>query len=62
MSTMDLVGTFEILRDYGVPRRSVYRYLEKGQFPQPVAELRAGGVWRRADVVRALRNLGFNVK
>lgn len=52
-----LVGTYEIDRDYGVPRHRVSRFMKRGLWPAPYLELRIGGIWRRADVERTITRL-----
>lgn len=47
----DLVGTAEIAQMLGVVRQYVHRLSQEDPtFPQPVAELAAGRVWKRDDV------------
>jgi predicted DNA-binding transcriptional regulator AlpA len=47
----DLVGITEIAELLRVSRQRVYQLLESDDsFPQPVAVISAGRIWRRADV------------
>lgn len=54
---LDLVGTWEIKEEYGIPRHRVARFMQRGQWPQPIADIHAGGVWHRDDVERAIAKL-----
>ena len=45
-----LVGVTEAARLLGWDRRRVATYVERGAFPDPIAHLASGRVWRRADV------------
>lgn len=46
----ELVGVTEAAALLGWDRRRVATYVERGAFPEPIAHLRSGRVWRRADV------------
>ena len=46
----DLVGVTEAAHLLGWDRRRVATYVERGTFPEPVAELASGRVWRARDV------------
>ena len=48
--TPDVVGVSEAARVLGWDRRRVATYVSRGVFPQPIAELASGRVWRREDV------------
>jgi hypothetical protein len=48
--TPDLVGVSEAASLLGWDRRRVATYVERGAFPEPVASLASGRVWRREDV------------
>ena len=48
--TPELVGVSEAAALLGWDRRRVATYIARGAFPQPVASLRSGRVWRRDDV------------
>lgn len=49
----DLVGPAEIAQMLGVVRQYVHRLShEDPSFPAPVAELAAGRIWNRADIVK----------
>jgi hypothetical protein len=46
----DLVGVAEASEILGWDRRRVSTYVSRGAFPEPVASLASGRVWRREDV------------
>lgn len=46
-----LVGVTEAADLLGWDRRRVATYVERGAFPDPVARLACGHIWRRDDVV-----------
>lgn len=46
----ELVGVTEAAALLGWDRRRVATYIERGTFPEPLAHLASGRVWRRADV------------
>ncbi len=48
--TPELVGVSEAASLLGWDRRRVVTYAERGAFPEPVASLASGRVWRREDV------------
>lgn len=50
--TPELVGVSEAARILGWDRRRVATYVSRGAFPEPVAALASGRVWRREDVER----------
>lgn len=50
MSPDEVVGLTEIAKIFGVTKRTAVRYRELPDFPQPIARLSAGHIWRRADV------------
>lgn len=50
--TLELWGVPEICEALGVGRESVYYWIGKGGFPEPLAKLKAGQVWDAADVRR----------
>jgi predicted DNA-binding transcriptional regulator AlpA len=47
----DLVGVAEVAALLQVTRRSVARYANRPDFPEPVVRLAAGPIWRRSDVL-----------
>lgn len=49
---MDLVGVAEIAELLGVSRQQVHRLSVQEGFPEPVARLSAGTIWRRRDIER----------
>ncbi len=47
----DLVGITEIADMLRISRQRVYQLLESDEsFPDPIAEISAGRIWRREDV------------
>lgn len=46
----ELLGVAEAARLLGWDRRRIVTYVDRGVFPEPVAHLASGRVWRRADV------------
>lgn len=48
--TPELVGVSEAAAILGWDRRRVATYVGRGAFPEPVATLASGRVWRREDV------------
>jgi len=48
--TPELVGVSEAAAILGWDRRRVATYVSRGAFPEPVAALASGRVWRREDV------------
>lgn len=53
----ELWGVHEIARELGIKRETVYYHLKRDGFPEPVARLAMGPVWRAEDV-RAWRTQG----
>ena len=45
-----LVGVAEAAAILGWDKRRIFTYLGRGAFPDPVAQLASGRVWRRDDV------------
>lgn len=45
-----LVGVSEAAAGLGWDRRRVVTYVDRGSFPEPIAHLASGRVWRRDDV------------
>lgn len=54
----DLVGTAEIADMLGVTNQRVHQLSETDDFPEPVAVLAAGRIWKRADVEAWARREG----
>jgi predicted DNA-binding transcriptional regulator AlpA len=50
VSRGSIVGLAEIAELFGVSKRTASRYALRGDFPRPVARLRAGPVWMEDDV------------
>jgi hypothetical protein len=48
--TPELVGVSEAAEILGWDRRRVATYVSRGAFPEPVAALASGRVWRRQDI------------
>jgi predicted DNA-binding transcriptional regulator AlpA len=46
----ELVGLTEIAKLHGVARNSAWRWSRRSDFPEPVARLATGPIWRRADI------------
>jgi predicted DNA-binding transcriptional regulator AlpA len=46
----ELVGFAEVVALLGVAERTAARYVQRSDFPEPLARLAAGPVWRRSDV------------
>jgi len=46
----DLVGVAEAAEILGWDKRRVFTYISRGSFPEPVAFLASGRVWRKRDV------------
>ncbi len=45
-----LVGVAEAAEVLGWDKRRIFTYLGRGSFPEPVAALASGRVWRRHDI------------
>jgi predicted DNA-binding transcriptional regulator AlpA len=45
-----LVGLAEVAELFGVSKRTASRYAQRGDFPTPIARLRAGPIWLEEDV------------
>jgi hypothetical protein len=48
--TPELAGVSEAAAILGWDRRRVITYVDRGSFPEPMARLASGRVWRREDV------------
>jgi predicted DNA-binding transcriptional regulator AlpA len=46
----ELAGVAEAAAILGWDKRRVFTYISRGSFPEPVAMLASGRVWRRRDV------------
>lgn len=57
--TSDLVGVSEVAERLGWPTGKVSTYAARGLFPEPVAELASGRIWRWQDVERVAREKGW---
>jgi chromosome partitioning protein len=57
---LDLVGVAEIAMTLGTSRAQVSRWSLRDDFPMPVARLRMGPIWMRADVERWARSRKSN--
>lgn len=63
MPQSEVVGMAEIAAMLGVVRSYAYRLAEEDpEFPEPIAHLAAGRVWKRADVERWARAAGRDVE
>jgi hypothetical protein len=56
--TPALVGVTEAAAVLGWDRRRVITYVDRGSFPEPIAHLASGRVWRREDVEAFARSRG----
>lgn len=52
---LDLVGLAEVVEMTGINRSTVKAYKQRGQMPEPVAELAGGTIWLRSDIERWAR-------
>jgi len=51
MAQLRLMGAHEIrVRLGGISRQRIYQITQRADFPKPLADLRAGKVWRAEDV------------
>lgn len=58
-SPYDLVGIYEITEMLGCSEQWVHQLTRRAGFPQPVAELHMGRVWRRSAIEKwAAKNPG----
>ena len=48
--TPALAGVSEVAEILGWDRRRVITYVDRGSFPEPIAALAGGRVWRREDI------------
>jgi prophage regulatory protein len=56
---LDLVGVTEVKELLGVSRQRVHQIIrDHPDFPEPVAEIKAGKIWLRRDVVSWARRHG----
>ena len=46
----ELVGVAEAAAILGWDKRRVFTYISRGSFPEPIAKLASGRVWRRDDI------------
>jgi len=53
----ELMGTGEIRQAYGLTRVQVWRLMESGDFPDPIANLARGRLWRAEDVADTVERL-----
>lgn len=54
----EVVGTYEIAELLGISRQRVQQLANTEGFPAPVAKLRVGHIWLRADIERWARERG----
>ena len=52
----DLVGVAEAAGILGWDKRRVFTYISRGSFPEPLALLASGRVWRKRDVEEYARS------
>lgn len=50
MAPEELASVGEIAAMLAVPKRTAQRWIERPDFPAPIATLAVGRIWRRADV------------
>ncbi len=58
---MDLVGLTEIAEMLGVSPQRVDQLAATDAFPDPVAEIAAGRIWKRADIEKWARATGREI-
>jgi predicted DNA-binding transcriptional regulator AlpA len=46
----ELASIAEIAEMLGVTKRTVYRYIERSDFPDPLGRVSAGPIWLRSEV------------
>jgi predicted DNA-binding transcriptional regulator AlpA len=54
----ELVGAHEIRVMLGISRQRVNQLLAGSRFPEPVARLAQGAVWRKRDIEQWMRDTG----
>jgi prophage regulatory protein len=54
----ELVGSHEIRVMLGVSRQRINQLVAARQFPEPVARLAQGAVWRKRDIEEWMRETG----
>lgn len=54
---VEFVGTAEIEEQYGLPKHRVIRFMRRKLFPDPIAPLKCGLVFRTEQVERAITRL-----
>lgn len=57
MTETEFVGTHEVTEIHGVPRHRVLRFMERGLWPKPIADLKCGLVFRASEVRQAVKKL-----
>lgn len=55
------VGSAEIAAMFRISRQRVYQLTSRPDFPEPMVRLKAGAVWRTADVVRWAEQKGREI-
>lgn len=53
----EFVGTHEIEQDFGVPKHRVIRFMKRNLWPDPIATLKCGLVFRTSAVKTAIERL-----
>jgi predicted DNA-binding transcriptional regulator AlpA len=56
--TDHLLGSAEVAEMLGVSRQRVHQLVTRSDFPEPVAVLSGGRIWRRGDVEAWARRTG----
>jgi hypothetical protein len=54
---MEFMGTYEIEQQHGIRNWEVIRYMKRGLWPQPIAPLKCGLVFRTSQVTKAVQKL-----
>lgn len=55
------VGSAEIAAMFRISRQRVYQLTSRPDFPEPMVRLKAGAVWRTADVIRWAEQRGREI-
>jgi hypothetical protein len=57
METQPFVGCHEIEQMHGIPKHRVTRFMKRGLWPDPIAPLKCGLVFRTTQVAHAVDRL-----
>lgn len=58
----DYVGSAELGEMFGVSKQRIYQLTSRDDFPEPVAVLKMGKVWRTKDVLSWASSKGREVR